>query len=383
MEKYYLKKKKKISNKELLITTFLAHGGSNVISKFFVAPLERVLLIKQTQPQLFRSIFITPSSFSFKNITKSILANQGVKSFWWGYQPRILKLLFFSFFRLLFYETLKQKVKTKDNKETSSTVFFSLYLSSCLAITLTYPLDVAQAYLALNFEKTKHKKKYSRGIFLFLYSQISKRTIRNLYCGYTVCLLNFFPYLFISIKLNEFFTKRFIEPQIEFCLQSLDCEERNKSTLHKKVEPNNDRYLQNLDNEYKKLFSNTPQIYSYIFWGVLTGYIAQTITYPIETIRRTYQYKKLFEQNYQNSILSYQKLQNRNIHNMYNIHNTFICKTRTNWNIGLHKKGKTTKVLFSSISNYYRGFLLHSVKLIPEYIIFSCFFYYVKNNIPV
>lgn len=381
MEKYYLKKKKKISNKELLITTFLAHGGSNVISKFFVAPLERVTLIKQTEPHLFRSVFIAPS-FSYKNIIQSILANQGYKSFWWGYQTRALNFLCFTFFRLLFHEKLQQKIKTKDNKKSSSTFFFYLYISSCLAATITYPLDVAQAYLTLNFERTKHKKKYSRGVFLFIYDQITKRTIGNLYCGYSLCLLNFFPYLYIISKLEPFFTKHFIEFQIKEASQNENNGEHNLHDSDKKTTSGDGRH-NNLNEEYKQLFNKSPEIYLYIFGGVLAGYIAQTLTFPIETIRRTYQYKKILEQNYQNHIISYKKLQKKSSPIFPNNSNSKNYNSIILNNMEKKKAKIPTFFFFSSISTYYRGFLLHSLKLIPEYIVFSCFFYYVKNNMPV
>ncbi|SBT76604.1 ADP/ATP carrier protein, putative [Plasmodium ovale] len=341
MESYYLKKKKKIRYKELFTTTFLTHGGSNIISKLLVSPLERAVIIRQIQPLFFRNILMQ-SSFTYSNIIRSIRANQGYSSFWWGYNAGILNFLSFSFFRLLFHDHIKHNLPVKGtnrNKENFLITFFLLYTSSCMAAAISYPLDTIHNCMALNHETVKQKKTYSRSVLLFMYNQLIKKKFRNLYSGYSLCLLNFIPYLAITIKLNELFTEYFLEFNVY------------KKGYDGKNEEDNSN---NINEEYKKLFAQSPNFFSYILLGVLTGYIAQFATYPLETIRRKYQYRIMYEQYFPTSLINYKRLNNQK-------RKTFVRK----------------------ISNMYRGFSLHSFKLIPEYLIFSCFFYYVKNNIPI
>ncbi|CRG94106.1 ADP/ATP carrier protein, putative [Plasmodium gallinaceum] len=337
MENYYLKKKKKIRYKELYITTFLTHGGSNLISKLIISPLERLVIIKQTQPVLFRNVLVQ-SSYTYKNIIKSIYINQGLTSFWWGYNANVLNFLSFSFFRLLFHDKIKYILSLENSKNDFVKNFFLLYASSCLAISITYPLDVAHTYMTLNHEKIKNKKLYNRSVFFFIYDQLLKKDIKNLYCGFSLCLLNFIPYLLISTKLNDLFTKYFIEFHMN----------RNNDEL------SNSEKRNHINEEYKKLFNKSPSFFYYIFLGVLTGYTAQIVTYPLETIRKKYQYYNLYEKKFPKSLMHYNYLN--------------------------HKK---TKHILNKISNSYKGFLMHSFKLIPEYFIFSFFFYYVKNNMPL
>ncbi|GAW80471.1 ADP/ATP carrier protein [Plasmodium gonderi] len=340
MENYYLKKKKKIKYKELFITTFLTHGGSNIISKLLVSPLERIVIIRQTQPFFFRNILLH-SSFTYTNIIRSIYVNQGFTSLWWGYHASIWNFLSFSFFRILFHDKIKYNLAIENNKNNYVMTFSLLYTSSCFATLISYPLDTIHNCMALNHEEIKNKKITNRSIFLFIYDLILKKKIKQLYAGYSFCLVNFIPYLLISIKLNEIFTKYFIE----FNYYS-------KNDDSKKDEEQNS--YNNMHEEYQKLFKKTPNVFSYIFLGVLTGYISQMITYPLETIRRKYQYHVIYEKNFP-QILMYHK----------------------NWN------NKKPQNFITKFSNMYRGFSLHTFKLIPEYLIFSCFFYYVKNNIPI
>ncbi|WBY59040.1 hypothetical protein Py17XNL_001204932 [Plasmodium yoelii yoelii] len=193
--------------------------------------------------------------------------------------------------------------------------------------------------MALNHENLKNKKLYKRGVFLFIYDQLLKRKIRNLYAGYSLCLLNFIPYLTITIKLNELFTKYFTEINFDKKNYNFQNDKKNNITLNE---------------EYKELFKKNPNFFSYIVLGVLTGYIAQFATYPLETLRRKYQYRVMYEQNFLKFIIHNNKLNN--------------IKPKT---------------FVNKMKNMYKGFTVHSLKLIPEYLIFSCFFYYVKNNMPI
>ncbi|ETB58089.1 hypothetical protein YYC_04173 [Plasmodium yoelii 17X] len=344
MEIYYLKKKKKISYKGLFITTFLTHGGANIISKFAVSPFERIVIIRQIQPVFFKNILIQPN-FTYLNIIKSIYKNQGLTSFWWGYNASIFNFLSFSFLRLLFHDQIKyhlsDRIKDKEylKKNYFLTTFFLFYTSSSLSSAISYPLDTIHNCMALNHENLKNKKLYKRGIFLFIYDQLLKRKIRNLYAGYSLCLLNFIPYLTITIKLNELFTKYFTEINFDKKNYNFQNDKKNNITLNE---------------EYKELFKKNPNFFSYIVLGVLTGYIAQFATYPLETLRRKYQYRVMYEQNFLKFIIHNNKLNN--------------IKPKT---------------FVNKMKNMYKGFTVHSLKLIPEYLIFSCFFYYVKNNMPI
>ncbi|SCN12081.1 ADP/ATP carrier protein, putative [Plasmodium malariae] len=350
MESYYLKKKKKIKYKELFITTFLTHGGSNLISKLIVSPLERTVIIKQVRPVFFKGILLQPS-FAYSNIIRSIHSNQGVTSFWWGYNASILSFLSFSFLRLLFHDRIKYSLSLYTTSISSTNnssnynyffvKFFLLYTSSCLAATIAYPLDTIHNCMQLNHEIIRNKKLHNRSIFLFIYDQLLKKKIKNLYAGYSLCLFSFIPYLIITIKLNELFTKHFID--FSYQVKSLSLEKEEQKNEY------------NTNEDYKKLFNKTPSFFPYIFLGVLTGYVAQIATYPLETIRRTYQYHVMYEQ--------------------------YFPKLSKHFKI-LYKE-KCSKTLINKISNLYKGFTMHSFKLIPEYFIFSCFFYYVKNNIPI
>ncbi|EUD67522.1 hypothetical protein C922_02228 [Plasmodium inui San Antonio 1] len=338
MENYYLRKKKKFKYGELFIATFLIHGGSNLISKLLVSPFERIVIIRQTQPFFFRNVLLH-SSFTYSNIVRGIYANQGLTSLWWGYHASIWNFLSFSFFRPFFHDKIKYNLAIENSKKNYLTTFFLLYTSSSFASVIAYPLDTIHNCMALNHETVKNKKLTRRGIFLFIYDLILKKKIKHLYAGYSLCLLNFIPYLLISIKLNEIFTKYFIE----FNSDQKDGDSKQRGEQYSDG---------NISEDYERLFKKAPNVLSYIFLGVLTGYISQAATYPLETIRRKYQYHVIYEKNFPQTLM-YSK----------------------NWNV------KKPQKVIAKISNLYRGFSLHTFKLIPEYLIFSCFFYYVKNNI--
>ncbi|ESR42608.1 hypothetical protein CICLE_v10011924mg [Citrus x clementina] len=127
---------------------FVAGAISGAAAKSVTAPLDRVKLLLQTH-----SIRVGQESakkaIGFIEAITLIAKEEGIKGYWKGNLPQVIRVLPYSAVQLFAYETYKKLFKGKDGE---LSVIGRLAAGACAGMTstfVTYPLDVLRLRLAV------------------------------------------------------------------------------------------------------------------------------------------------------------------------------------------------------------------------------------------
>jgi solute carrier family 25 phosphate transporter 23/24/25/41 len=231
-----------ISQENLTYVQMVAGGMAGAITKTCIAPLERIKILFQIQgmkeegrgkDRMYRNSFQTAGK---------IFREEGVLSFYKGNGANVVRVVPVYALKFAFNDTFKammvhpgQSLKTLDLGQRMGAGTMAGLCQSCI----TYPLEVVRTRLALGPGMGIQYK----GIVDCLLRIVRDEKIRGLYKGLGPTILSGAPYVGMQMTLYAEFTNRFGKESI----------------------------LQKLTN------------------GALAGVVAQTLTYPGDTIRRQMQ----------------------------------------------------------------------------------------------
>ncbi|EAS03705.2 graves disease carrier protein (macronuclear) [Tetrahymena thermophila SB210] len=229
---------------------FLAGGISGVASRTAVAPIERVIILKQTSIEQYQG----------SNTIQAILKMykiEGVRSLFKGNYVNCLRIFPFQAIEFFMFD----KYKKSYNQYMSSyiqlnRVALDLIAGALAGVTASaciYPLDLAKTHLAVNISKTPNAS--NPGCIQIWKEIILHEGFRGLFKGLSATMIGMAPYA--SLKLTFF---------------------------------NNLQY-------YASKQLNKDQKQMPLYWnlaiGGLSGCLAVTITYPTDLIRRNLQIAKM------------------------------------------------------------------------------------------
>ncbi|KAL6850499.1 hypothetical protein ACP4OV_021126 [Aristida adscensionis] len=127
---------------------FAAGAAAGAAAKTVTAPLDRVKLLMQTH-----SVRVVgegaKKGIGFLEAIADIGKEDGLKGYWKGNLPQVIRILPYSAVQLFSYEVYKKIFRTKDGE---LTVFGRLAAGACAGMTstlVTYPLDVLRLRLAV------------------------------------------------------------------------------------------------------------------------------------------------------------------------------------------------------------------------------------------
>ncbi|CAK9139948.1 unnamed protein product [Ilex paraguariensis] len=127
---------------------FAAGAIAGVAAKTVTAPLDRIKLLMQTHG--FRTgAESAKKSIGFIEAFTSIGKEEGIKGYWKGNLPQVLRIIPYSAVQLFAYETYKKVFSGKDGE---ISVIGRLAAGACAGMTstfVTYPLDVLRLRLAI------------------------------------------------------------------------------------------------------------------------------------------------------------------------------------------------------------------------------------------
>lgn len=228
-----------ISNRDKVITSFIAGALAGSLAKTTIAPLDRTKINFQ----------IHNEHFSFTKAAKFLINSyrqDGLLSWWRGNSATMARVIPFAAFQYTAHEQWKiiLKVDTNERRRKSHfKTFLSGSLAGCTASALTYPLDVARARMAVS----KHER--YRNIVHVFHEIFHKEGALKLYRGFAPTMLGVIPYAGAS-----FFTYE--------TLKRLRAESTGSSELHPAER---------------------------LVFGALGGLIGQSSSYPLDIVRRRMQ----------------------------------------------------------------------------------------------
>eukprot|EP00924_Labyrinthula_sp_SR-Ha-C_P009234 augustus_masked-scaffold_2-processed-gene-17.41-mRNA-1 protein AED:0.02 eAED:0.03 QI:0/-1/0/1/-1/1/1/0/337 len=232
-------------------------GAAGVIARTTVAPIDRVKILMQTSHLLGKAEAAQHTSItkSFLNIVKT----EGIGSLWRGNLTNCVRVIphtatqFYAFdaYKELIVSSVKSYNATRDNDITLHPIVMRLLsggLSGMTAATVTHPLDVVRIRL-----QTQKGVNTVRDAVAHVFKENGLRTF---YKGYIPAMLSLSPFIAINFATMD--------------------------TLKKMYFGDEDKNLSK-----KELQSRNP--FATLTLGAISGIIAQSCCYPLDTVRRRMQ----------------------------------------------------------------------------------------------
>lgn len=282
-------KKTDMRSGEYLLKSGLAGGLAGCAGKTVVGPLDRVKILLQTSNPNFQKY--AGHWTGLPNAIRDIYAVNGSRGLFKGHSATLLRIFPYAGIKFLAYEQIRARVIKTKAEETALRRFASGSLAGVVSVFCTYPLEVIRVRLA--FETQSQQRSTLRSICRMIYSEHPPPTVHhphnalsaaaatvaekaaprtglaNFFRGFTPTLLGMIPYAGASFLVHDTVSDVLRFP-ILAAYTTLPNTERSESTTssHK---PAQLRYWAELSA------------------GGFAGLVSQTVSYPLEVIRRRMQ----------------------------------------------------------------------------------------------
>jgi solute carrier family 25 protein 16 len=258
-------------------------------AKTVVGPLDRVKILFQTRNPQFAKY--TGSWSGFPTAMYDIYASTGVRGLFKGHSATLLRIFPYAGIKFLAYEQIRARVIKSQSQETAGRRFLSGSLAGMVSVFCTYPLEVIRVRLA--FETQAEQRSSFASIVRKIYGEtppptshnpsnavtasathvVEKVTPRsglsNFFRGFTPTLLGMIPYAGASFLTHDTMSDVMRYPRLApYTTLPHTSREESTSTTHK---PAQLRYWAELTT------------------GGVAGFVSQTVSYPLEVIRRRMQ----------------------------------------------------------------------------------------------
>jgi len=247
-------------------------GIAGSIAKTLVAPIDRCKILLQVHSVHYEGYGI------FESFVR-IVQQEGFLSLYKGNGAQMLRIFPYAAMQFTSYEFYKRLNKKFFTKEKSERIINNLVCGSMAgitAVTFTYPLDVIRSRLAFQF---KGENIYSGIIDSIRKIYAEKYSITSFYRGYLITVLGMIPYAGLSFTSYE---------RIKIFML------KNKYSVltaeSEYVAHRDDFHLETVSSKYYDL-----TVPGKLICGGITAVVAQTITYPLDVVRRHMQLVTMFK----------------------------------------------------------------------------------------
>lgn len=227
----------KLSNTDIILTSLCAGAIAGALAKTTIAPLDRTKINFQIRQQPY-------SAKKAIQFLKETYRKEGFFALWRGNSATMARIIPYAAIQFTSHEQWKRILRVDPNGTSPGKQFIAGSLAGVTSQSLTYPLDLARARMAVT-----QKDDYAtlRQVFVKIYQEEGLRTF---YRGYIPTILGVIPYAGVS-----FFTYE---------------------TLKR-------LYREHVDN------SSTPHPVASLGFGAIAGMLGQSTSYPLDIVRRRMQ----------------------------------------------------------------------------------------------
>lgn len=257
--------KKDKREKHFSLKTFISGGIAGSVAKTLVAPIDRCKILLQVHNVHYEGFGIFESFYR-------IVQKEGYFSLYKGNGAQMLRIFPYAAMQFTSYETYKRLNVVLFGPEASHKILNNLAcgsLAGITAVSVTYPLDVIRSRLAFQF-KGEHIYNGITDAMRKIYKE--QNSIRAFYRGYGITVLGMIPYAGLSFTSFERLKHYVLTNKLEYLIVEI-----TKSTGEKKGGNDNNN---NQDRYYELTVPGK------LVCGGMTAVIAQTITYPLDVVRR-------------------------------------------------------------------------------------------------
>ncbi|MES1907855.1 MAG: hypothetical protein MHM6MM_000893 [Cercozoa sp. M6MM] len=236
----------------VMLSQFVAGGGAGTITKTCIAPLERIKILFQLQHMKLESLssteraaFVPKYGTSVLSCSKVIFKEDGIRGFWRGNFANVMRVAPAYAVKFSANDAIRDLVRRPEQTCAADMDMLQLMASGAMAGVLqtiaTYPLETVRTRLSLGANA------YS-GVWQCFVRTAKEEGLSALYKGMPMTLVSVIPFVGLQMSCNELF-RRFL-PRDE---------------------------------------QGRTGVVAGLTAGGLAGLIAQTITFPGDTIRRRMQ----------------------------------------------------------------------------------------------
>ena len=239
-----------VSRLDYLAKSFLAGGVAGMCAKTTTAPLDRLKILLQAQNVHYKHPSVS-SGFV------AIFRKEGARGYFKGNGAMMVRIFPYAAIQFMSYEQYKRLLKPHFRRGTHTHKLLAGSLTGITAVTCTYPLDVVRARLAYQV----HERRY-KGVWHTLTTVAREEGgVRGLYRGYVPTVLGMIPYAGVAFYSYE-------------VLKSLMMERLRDSATKLSLDGSGTVVL---------------TVPATLVCGGLAGAVAQTVSYPLDVVRRNMQ----------------------------------------------------------------------------------------------
>ncbi|XP_037030471.1 mitochondrial coenzyme A transporter SLC25A42 [Bradysia coprophila] len=227
-----------INNSLAVIVSLVSGAAAGALAKSSIAPLDRAKInfqIKKDIPYSFKAAAV---------FLKNTYTNEGFLALWRGNSATMARIIPYAAIQFTAHEQWKKVLRVDQGESTSGRRFLAGSLAGITSQSLTYPLDLARARMAVTDKYTGYKT--LRQVFIRIWIDEGPQTLLR---GYWATLLGVIPYAGASFFTYETLKKKYF-----------------------------DVYGDNKPNAFYKLG-----------FGACAGVIGQSSSYPLDIVRRRMQ----------------------------------------------------------------------------------------------
>ncbi|CAL8124196.1 unnamed protein product [Orchesella dallaii] len=226
-----------LTNNELVWISLTAGAAAGAVAKTAVAPMDRIKIYFQTS---------STERFSLNfamNYMKNVVKNDGVIALWRGNTAMLVRVVPYAAIQFAAHEQWKRILDVEHSSHEELARFTAGSLAGVVAQSITYPLDLARARMAI-YDKSRYKN-----LTDVLVKVVKENGISGLYKGYVPTVMGVIPYAGCSFY----------------------CYERLKRLWVSKFGENSVGAIERL------------------WFGAVAGSIGMTCSYPFDVVRRRLQ----------------------------------------------------------------------------------------------
>ncbi|CAH1960130.1 unnamed protein product [Acanthoscelides obtectus] len=190
-KKHASNKKEDLTNAQIVITSLAAGAVAGAIAKTTIAPLDRTKINFQ----------VNHKPYSTKKALKFLLhtlKKEGLFALWRGNSATMARIVPHAAIQFTAHEQWKKVLRVdQGGGESPGRLFLAGSLAGVTSQSLTYPLDLARARMAVT-----HKREYAtlRQVFTKIYHT---EGIRTFYKGYIPTMMGVMPYAGVSFFIYD------------------------------------------------------------------------------------------------------------------------------------------------------------------------------------
>ncbi|CAG8455871.1 12002_t:CDS:2 [Funneliformis mosseae] len=253
-----------------IIRSGLAGGVAGCVAKTVIAPLDRVKILFQTNSPLFQKYAGT--WMGVFQASKEIYTNNGARGLFQGHSATLMRIFPYAAIKFVAYEQIRH-ILMPTQHETAFRHLLSGSLAGVTSVLCTYPLELIRVRLAFEVRYDSRLSYVSLCKQIYHESASHSRMIHfpimNFYRGLNPTIMGMIPYAGVSFWTHYLLT--------ELCRTTLTDITTKPSLAIGKLDSRGQERRPPL------------KTWAELTVGGLAGAISQTVSYPLEVIRRRMQ----------------------------------------------------------------------------------------------